>query len=156
MNMKKSFYAAMLLLGLSMIVLSCGSKNNDNNIDKDVLMFLETIYPNSLDADPSWGAYATERFIEYAGEECDYDPIYQTQDAYSYGVLPEPKFTKLPVPDNAYHVEWKVKYGEDITIHGVILVLVKEDGEWKIDNIIEEGSTELLFDYSIPPMPWYG
>lgn len=145
----------MLLLCLSMMVVSCGSKNNEKDIDKDVLNLLQTIYPNSLEEPPAWGDFATARFCEYVGEEFDYDPIYQTQDAYSYGVLPEPKFTKLSAPENAYLVEWKVKYGDEVTMHSVILVLVKENGEWKIDNLCNEGTTELEFDYSKPPVPFY-
>ena len=126
--------------------------NNDSDIDAKIIKVLQAIYPNSLDSEMEW--HATDRFSEYASKECDTDPVYQTQDAYAHGILPEPKFIKVVVPgiDNTYKVEWQVKYNE-IVKHEVILVLVKENGEWKLDNIWN--GERLLFDYSKPPVPWY-
>ena len=156
-NMRTKTISALILMLIFMMTLSCGNKGNDNKngINSEVMTLLQTIYPNSMDADMAWSSLATERFAEYASEECDYDPVYQTQDAYSYGILPDPKFSKVPSVDNAYKVEWQLKYGEDITRNSVVLVLSKENGEWKIDNIWDEESKALLFDYSKPPVPDY-
>ena len=121
--------------------------------ESDALVFLNTIYPNSIANGIDWQSYATDRFVRYAAEECDYDPVYQTQDAYSHGDYPHPKFTKVYGKEDMYKVEWMVEYDNEEIKRSVILVLTKESWEWKIDNIWE--GDRLLFDYSKPPEPWY-
>lgn len=144
----------MLVLGIPE---AYGQSRPNEQIDDQVLTLLRSIFPNSMRADIGWRDYATARFIKYADEECDMDPVYQTQDAIYYGVSPDPKFSKVKAWKNAYKVEWKVNFGEVYT-KSVILVLKQEGNKWLIDNIIKynDGKPELMFDYSKPPVPCYG
>ena len=136
---------------------SSGEKVIDEAIDPGVMAFLEEVYPNVKDRPGgiTGGPCTTDRFEAYE-IECDYDPIYQTQDTYSADVLPYPKFTKYECFDNAYTVEWQ-RYERCETVRNIV-VLVREKGKYLIDNIIIEvdGAPKLLFDYSRPPVPIYG
>ena len=133
---------------------ACGKKSAPNASDEAAIrQFLESVYPNTLDESQAQPR-VTDRFREYASMECDYDAIYATQDCYCADVLPEPEFTAYPAVDNAYKVVWH-RYA-DVQKAEVIVVLVKEDGEWMIDNIVDDETTNrLLFDYSIPPQSIY-
>lgn len=124
--------------------------------EAEAISFLQQVYPNEICADGtpvSENAITTERFREYAAEECDYDPIYQTQDYYAI-VLPEPSITRYETLDNAYKVEWTAS--DNWEKSSVILILTKQEDNWLIDNIIEEdekGNASLLFNYTRKPIP---
>lgn len=128
------------------------SPSNDNGaIDRDVLTLLQNVYPNSLD-DASYEDYSTDRFLEYRSQGgCDHDPVYATQDAYSYDILPNPRFSRYPSVENAYLVQWERSASREKV--SCIVVLCQEKGKWKIDNVIENG--HLVFDYSRPVEPWW-
>lgn len=110
------------------------------------------MYPNNTNGEIEWSKYATERFCQYASDECDYDVVYQTQDAYSADILPNPHFSKYESYPNAYRVTWhRYEHKEQVS---VILVFKEENGRMLIDNVLEKG--KLLFDYSKPSVPFYG
>ena len=123
---------------------------NNGEIDWKVLALLRKVYPNTLE-EPDGYEYSTERFKEYALLECDHHPIYNTQDAYSAAILPNPSFSKYPSVENAYMVEW-VRYASREKVSSIV-VLCQENGDWKIDNVIENGN--LIFDYSKPAEQWW-
>lgn len=121
------------------------------NNDDEAIEFLQKVYPNSIDGSFTGDKLCTDRFAEYSRIECDYDPIYQTQDCYSAAVLPNPTFSKYSKFENAYTVQWqRYEHKEKVT---VIVVLKKEAGRWLIDNIVQ--GDRLLFDYSKPPVSIY-
>lgn len=124
-------------------------------IEPGVLSFLQVVYPNTKDVIiPILRSEMTERFSEYL-IECDYNPIYMTQDTYSADVYTNPKFMKYKLYPNAYIVEWQ-RYSHRENVRNIV-VIVKEDGKYLVDNIIKEkdGVPSLLFDYSKPPVPVY-
>lgn len=124
-------------------------------IDPGVLSFLQVVYPNVKDEMGSiLKSEMTERFSKYL-IECDYDPIYLTQDTYSADISPNPRFKKYKSYPNAYIVEWQ-RYRHHENVRNIV-VIVKENGKYLVDNIIEEkdGIPSLLFDYSKPPVPVY-
>lgn len=118
----------------------------------DVHAFLSTVYPNSVDESliPDFEQITTARFREYAREECDYDPIYCTQDCYAYDILPNPIITAYGIWPNAYKVSWD-RYEDAQQVENTV-VLTMKDGKYLIDNILEleDGNPHLLFDYSKP------
>ena len=119
-------------------------------IDRDVLAFLTKVYPNSFE-EASYENYSTARFLEYCNLECDYDPVYSTQDVYAYEILPDPSFSRYSSVENAYLVEWE-RYASREKASSIV-VLCKEKENWKIDNVIVNG--HLLFDYSKPAVQWW-
>lgn len=119
-------------------------------IGQDVLAFLTKVYPNSFEG-ASYENYSTARFLEYRSLECDYDPVYSTQDVYAYEILPDPRFSRYSFVENAYLVEWERFTSREKA--SSIVVLCKEKGNWKIDNVIVNG--HLLFDYSRPAVQWW-
>lgn len=120
--------------------------------DDEAIEFLKQVYPNSIDGSFTGDKLCTDRFAEYSKIECEYDPIYQTQDCYSAAVLPNPAFSKYSKVENAYTVQWqRYEHLEKVT---VIVVLKKEEGRWLIDNIVVEDD-RLLFDYTKPPVSIY-
>lgn len=152
--MKRAF-SILLACTLGILLLaSCGKKTDTPAPASDetsILQFLETVYPNTLDESQAHPR-VTDRFREYASAECDYDAIYATQDCYCADILPEPSFEACcSAVDHAYKVVWH-RYAEAERVV-VIVVLVEEDGDWMIDNIVEDEETgRLLFDYSKPPV----
>ena len=119
-------------------------------IDRDVLAFLTKVYPNSFEG-ARYEDYSTARFLEYRSLECDYDPVYSTNSDYAYEILPDPHFSKYASVENAYLVEWERSASREKA--SSIVVLCKEKGNWKIDNVIVNG--HLLFDYSRPAVQWW-
>lgn len=127
------------------------SKKDSLQNDDEAIEFLQKVYPNSIDGSFTGDKLCTDRFAEYSRIECEYDPIYQTQDCYSAAVLPNPTFSKYSKVENAYTVQWqRYEHKEKVT---VIVVLKKEEGRWLIDNIVQ--GDRLLFDYSKPPVSIY-
>lgn len=150
----------MLMLGAVMVI-GCGGNggNNTEIFDMDeVVVFLEKVYPNSLDEDelPDRAEVTTERFREWCSLVCDYDPIYKTQDAYAYDILPDPSFSKYEPYPNAYAVSWK-RYEQSKSVVNYVVV-TKVDDRYLIDNILEldEGHFSLLFDYAVKPESIWG
>lgn len=123
--------------------------------EDEVRAFLSKVFPNSLDPEdlPEYEAITTDRFREHSSLSCEYDPVYMTQDAYAYDVLPNPTISKFNMYPNAYVVGWD-RYPEEDRDHVLnIVVVTKKDGKYLIDNILsnEGGHCFLLFDYSRKP-----
>lgn len=124
-------------------------------IAPDVRDFLQYVYPNDTSDYMALDA-TTTRFREYAAKECDYEPVYKTQDSYACGRMPNPEFRRDTLFQNAYKVTWH-RYEEDEIVENTV-VLTKINGKYKIDNIIEydkNGKPWLLFDYSKPPVQYW-
>ena len=131
-----------------------GRKNNEEapvvlSPNGDVLAVLTKVYPNSFEE--GYEDYSTARFLEYSRLECDYDPVYDTNSDYAGEILPNPRFSRYSSVENAYLVEWERFASHDKA--SSIVVLCKEKGNWKIDNVIVNG--HLLFDYSRPAVQWW-
>lgn len=126
--------------------------------EDEVFAFLEKVFPNSLNDEdlPDRTAISTGRFREWCSLVCDYDPIYMTQDAYAYSVLPNPSFAAYKPYPNAYAVSWERHDEKEQVVNFV--VVTKVDGQYMIDNILDvEGAhCFLLFDYSVKPESIWG
>ena len=124
----------------------------------EVIAFLEEVFPNSLDEKdlPDRETISTDRFREWCGLVCDYDPIYMTQDAYAYDVMPEPSFAAYKPYPNAYAVSWD-RYEERERVVNFVVV-TKVDGRYMIDNILDVSGVHcfLLFNYSVKPESIWG
>lgn len=132
-----------------------GRKPTPVSVEIKIKDFLQTVFPNIIEDDfttVSWQPYATERFKEHC-VECDYDPVYKTQDCYSAGILPNPVYSKFSSYPNAYRVSWQ-RYERKENV-SVIVVLKNENGKILIDNIYTGSSHPLLFDYSKPAVPFW-
>lgn len=91
----------------------------------------------------------TERFIEYSSG-LEYDIMTQAQDVFK-----DENYSFSKVEDNAFRVKWQRPNSEGKMDIQLKLIVVDEDGSWKIDNVVEElsnggKSTEPVFDYSKP------
>jgi len=118
-----------------------------DEIDDDVMSFLQSVFPNKAFADGRYSDCITKRFEDYS-VQFEYEPIHMTQDAWCY-VLPEPKFEKS---GDLYKVTWHCTKEEDKTN---VVKLVKENGDWKIDNvgyIDVDGNVIMEIDYGRQPV----
>ncbi len=94
--------------------------------------------------------YTTKRFQQFSYYQTELDVIYDTQD----GFFPNdpPTIEKDSESDFIFHVSWK-QYEHNEHKNRIFLV-AKENGEWKIDNVLfpSRGSKkyQVLFDYSRP------
>ena len=136
------------------------TNNSQKNINKnnDVFSFLSTVYPNNKEAgdgNPNRADYVTERFKEYSEKECDYDPIYCTQDCYAANVTPEPQFSVFTSFPDAYQIKWK-RYEQEEEVSNIVIV-VKTNGKYLIDNVLNiiDNKPVLLFDYTKPAQPFW-
>lgn len=121
--------------------------------EDEVIEFLKKVYPNSVKGEdlPGVENVTTERFREWCGLVCDYDPVYMTQDAYAYNRLPNPTYAPYKPYPNAYAVSWE-RYEEAENVVNFVVV-TKVDDEYKIDNIlsVEGAHCFLLFNYAVKP-----
>lgn len=141
---------AFTALAVAMLLAAQGCSTK---IDDDVRAFLDMAYPNEIGAVQCYytnSDITTARFGEYAALECDYDPVYDTQDSYSADILPEPRFYVFKSVPDAYRVKWQ-RYERKEQVE-VVVVLAREDGMYRIDNIVncKGESPVLLFNYSEP------
>ena len=117
--------------------------------DKDQI-FIDAVkeyYLVGTPIDPDKVYPSTSRFKEYS-KGLDYDLLLQSQDPEKVNV----NISKTG--DTTFRVKWKYPWSD--FQYQITLMVVDEDGAWKVDNVIEEKSDitepcgKPFFDYSKP------
>lgn len=150
----RKFITAAIILVSGLCIISCRNDAKGGKVsEKQAIEFLEQVYPNLTDdemAASNWSfsvPVMTDRCGTYTDLECDFDPIWCTQDGYAF-VKPQPRFSKHAGIANAYDITWQMDEG---TEHTNTVILVVENGFVLIDNFLNEDGT-LMFDYSKEPV----